>query len=334
MLVTGANGRVGNAVVRELLAQGWRVRALVRSAQRPVSLQGVEPLELVRADIGQPESLRGALTGVTHVIHSAAFVSLNPAEQDRMAHVNVEGTRHLLVAARQAGVPNMVLISSREAFQSPAARAVVNEDTPLAVSSGRGYARTKALATRLALSFNSPEFRVWALAPTGVIGPLDFEPSLQGQEFVRQLRGRTVMVPEARTDWVDTQDFAATTVRSLTLARGGEAYLVGGHDFSMVDGARIMREHVSGRAGQVVPFRLEGVIAGLALLGRLGRWDIGMLDSLRILQESPQFDCRKAQRDLGHAPRPVEESLRDSADWLQARGWERAVPREAVHATG
>ncbi len=92
--VTGGSGHVGGNLVRELLARGRTVRALVRGDRR--ALEGL-PVQLVEGDILDREALRRLVDGVDTVFHLAARISVVGAEGGRVERINVEGTR--LVAA-------------------------------------------------------------------------------------------------------------------------------------------------------------------------------------------------------------------------------------------
>ncbi|MEO7039412.1 MAG: NAD-dependent epimerase/dehydratase family protein, partial [Candidatus Elarobacter sp.] len=106
--VTGASGFVGANLVRVLLQRGWRVRALVRGAAP--SLDGLA-VDLVRGDLFAP-TLAEAMRGCDALFHLAATYSLWKRDRDRMLHANVAGTRTVLAAALEAGIPRTVHTSS------------------------------------------------------------------------------------------------------------------------------------------------------------------------------------------------------------------------------
>lgn len=107
VLVAGASGFVGRHLVSRLVSRGHRVRALGRSPRAPGAPGGVE---WYRADLTEPDSLRGAAEGQEVVVHLVGVVGVREAEEFRRVHV--EGTRNLLAEARRAGVERFIFVSA------------------------------------------------------------------------------------------------------------------------------------------------------------------------------------------------------------------------------
>ena len=137
-LVAGATGSLGGQIVRELLAQGQPVRALVRS---PVQRTGLEEsgAEAVVGDLTDPGTLDGACRGVDVVISTA---SATRREDDTVENVDLQGTRNLVDAARRAGARRVVYVSTNGASPAspvPAFRAKAGAEAHIRAS-GLEYA--------------------------------------------------------------------------------------------------------------------------------------------------------------------------------------------------
>src|SRR5690242_21562193 len=111
MLVTGATGFVGSAVVRVLLDAGQRVRALVRATSRLDNLSGLD-IEAVTGDLCAPETLVAAVRGCRGVFHVAADYRMWTRRPSEIYATNVRGSRNLLLAAARDGFQRVVYISS------------------------------------------------------------------------------------------------------------------------------------------------------------------------------------------------------------------------------
>jgi len=109
ILVTGAAGLVGKEVVKQLLDSGEKVKAIYHSA--PVSLSHPH-LEIVQCDILDVMALGEVMCGITHVYHSAAIVSYDPKDKQRLLKINVEGAANVVNACIDEGVEKLVHVSS------------------------------------------------------------------------------------------------------------------------------------------------------------------------------------------------------------------------------
>ncbi len=166
VLVTGASGLLGREVARLLVRQGHTVTTFQR---RPSGVHGAAD---VLGSVTDDGGVRSAVDGAEGVIHLAAKVSFTgrAAEFDE---VNVGGTRRLLAAAREAGVRDLVFVSSPSVANSGAAIAGLGAEAADPARAHGDYSRTKAEAELLALAADSPAFRVAALRPHIVWGPGD-----------------------------------------------------------------------------------------------------------------------------------------------------------------
>ncbi len=110
ILVTGATGLVGSHLLKQLVANGQKVRALYRSSV-PV-IEGAEGVDWVRGDILDVISLEEAMVGVKQVYHCAAMVSFHPKKKAILHHTNVEGTANVVNACLNEGIDKLLFVSS------------------------------------------------------------------------------------------------------------------------------------------------------------------------------------------------------------------------------
>ncbi|MFB9376539.1 NAD-dependent epimerase/dehydratase family protein [Kineococcus gynurae] len=169
VLVTGASGMLGRETALALARRGDAVRVLQR---RSSGLLGTDGIEETRGSLSDPAALVRAVDGMDAVVHLAAKVSITGPHTEYVA-TNVEGTRALLAAAREAGVGRFVQVSSPSVAH--AGHALVGEGTAPADPAGAhgSYAVTKAQAELLALAADAPGFAVVAVRPHIVLGPGD-----------------------------------------------------------------------------------------------------------------------------------------------------------------
>ena len=169
-LVTGATGFVGGRLLDELLCRGDPVRALVREPGRAAAL-AQRGVEVVVGDVCRPETLAPALRGIRVVYHCAAAVGPSRSASEIYA-TNRDGVRHLLEAARHAGSPRVVLLSSINVLGTRNLDQAV-EDLPCRASSDPA-ADVKIEAEQIALEYHRQHgLPVTILRPGFIYGPGD-----------------------------------------------------------------------------------------------------------------------------------------------------------------
>lgn len=119
VLVTGATGFVGNAVVRELLVQGHAVRALVRRGSEK-KLREREGVEIAPGDCLDHEALEAAVAGCDAVIHLVGIIREFPGRGVTFEQVHVQATRNVVDAAQAAGSRRYLHMSALGARPEPA----------------------------------------------------------------------------------------------------------------------------------------------------------------------------------------------------------------------
>lgn len=316
--LTGAGGHLGAALCRQLLESGFRLRALVRNPHE--NLQKL-PIEFVQGELGQPSSLDRLCTGAEMVYHLAGQISIGTASEQELWQTNVKGTAAVLAACQRAGVRRMVHFSSVHAFDAVPRKQIFDESAPAAHEFP--YERSKAAAQALVLETNGQMgLETICLNPTAVLGPWDFKPSLQGRMVLDLMQGRLPMLTPGGFDWVDSRDIAQAALSAARLGRPGEVYLLPGRYATILELAQLIGQC----AGRSVPSRtapfwlLRSAVPVLGAWSRLtGHAPLFTRESLSHVEKGhPQVSGAKAVRDLNYSARPLEETVRDTCDWLTA----------------
>ncbi|MEW6094668.1 MAG: SDR family oxidoreductase [Chloroflexota bacterium] len=318
ILVTGATGHIGNVLVRKLLEQGEKVRALIWRGEDTSSIRDLE-LERVEGDVLDPESLRPALEGVDTVYHLAGLISIMPGRQPFVWKVNVEGTRNVLEAARRANVRRLVYTSSIHAIQRAPHGVEMDETLGFDPNNPYGeYDRSKAAASLEVQKAAQSDLDAVIACPTGVIGPNDFRGSEMGEVIRGAAQGRPMFYVEGAYDFVDVRDVADGLIAAARHGRRGESYILGGHKISVRDLLKTVRE-VTGKAfaSIKIPFPLAEFAA------KFTPWYYQKTKakprftpySLEVLQSNADISHAKAKRELDYEPRPVIETIADTVRW-------------------
>jgi dihydroflavonol-4-reductase len=322
-LVTGASGYLGIELCRLLVERGRAVRALVRSDAAAERLAGL-PLETVRGDVLEPASLRAALAGCARVFHLAGAVGHRARDEARLRRVNVDGAANVLAAAREAGVERLLFTSSVGAL-GPAPAPDRRRDETDWLEDERAefrYAVSKRDGERLALAA-AGELDVVVANPGFVIGPGDVN-RVSSWSVEEYLRGRLRFTVPGGLSYVDVRDVAAGLVAVEERGARGRRYVLTN------DEANLSHRDFFARVGAVAGSRrgtLDLPARPLAAALRLGgalRLPLP-LDDQELLAGSHWWFCSaaRARSELGFAPRPLDETLRDTIAWFRADGYRR-----------
>lgn len=325
VLVTGATGFTGGHLAQHLVDRGDEVRALVRPKSRarfaasPLAKR-VIPFE---GDLIDAASLQDAVNGVDVVYHIAATYREAGQPDSAYREINVEGTRHLLQAAKAAGVRRFVHCSTGGVhghIENPPA----NEDTPF--NPGDVYQETKLAAEQLAREFGSTNnLDVVVVRPIGIYGPGDMR-------FLRMFRGlargRFPMIGSGQAFYHLT--FIDDLVEGFRLcgsvpAAKGRTYILAGPKYTTLE----QLVHMVAKELDVAPPRLHLPVWPF--------WTAGLICEaicvpLRIeppiyrrrvdfYTKSRAFDTSRARRDIGFVPKvDLEEGIRRTARWYKSEG--------------
>jgi dihydroflavonol-4-reductase len=327
VLVTGATGFVGSHVARELAEQGASLRLLVRRTSNLANLEGLNA-ETVTGDLTEPESLRTAVRGCEALLHVAADYRLWVRDPKQMYAANVEGTRALLMMAREEGVRRSVYTSSVATMAFREDGTIVDEATPVSVDDMVGhYKRSKFLAEQVALEAAAGGQAVIVLNPTTPIGPGDIKPTPTGRIVVDFLNRKFPAYMDTGLNLVDVKEVARTHVAALdpAVGRPGERYILGGENLTL----KQILDKMSAITGLPSPTMKvsHGVAMAFAFFDEaiqgklLGREPRATVESVRMGRKKMFASSAKAQRELGFQVVPVYEALREAIAWFRAHGY-------------
>lgn len=319
VLVTGATGFLGSALVPLLAGEGHRLRLFQRSAAPEAERRGAQVL---RGSVEDEGAVREALSGIDAVYHLAGQVSFDPEDPRALYALHVDGTRRLLEAAAAAGVKRVVLASTSGTIAVSREDRVMSEAEhyPISVVGRWPYYLSKIYQERAALRIGAETgLPVVVLNPSLVLGPGDVRLSSTDVVF-KFLERRIPAMPSGGISFVDVRDAARAFAAALSRGRPGERYLLGGANMSFRDFFGRL-ERLSGVAAPRLALPSELNLAGARLLERFHAWrgSEPPLDtpSTEMGERFWYCDSRKAEAELGFAPRDPQETLYDTVRWLE-----------------
>ncbi|RMH05551.1 MAG: NAD-dependent epimerase/dehydratase family protein [Nitrospirae bacterium] len=325
ILVTGATGFIGSAVVRALLRAGLPVRVLIRRCSDLGNLAGLT-VEHAYGDLLDPDSLRAAMRGCRYLYHVAAHYALWDRDPARFYRVNVEGTKHVLDAAREAGVQRIVYTSTIGAIGLPEKGGVATEETPLTPTQLAGhYKRSKFMAEQEVIRYAQRGLPVVIVNPTAPIGEYDRKPTPTGQIIVDFMKGRMWAYMDTGMNLIDVDDVALGHLSAMERGRIGERYILGNQNLTLQEIFQLLSQITGVRAPRiklprhfVLPLAYLDTWVANYITHRQPRIPV---EGVRMAKYYMHYDCTKARRELGLPQTPIEHAMEKAVRWFRAHGY-------------
>lgn len=334
MLVTGGTGFLGGWCAIELLRRGYAVRTTVRDLRRSDELRaslasagvdGDERLSIVAADLSADDGWSDAVAGCDYVLHVASpFPPAQPKDADELIVPARDGALRVLKAGLDAGVKRVVMTSSVAAVRhgrAPSADVPYSETDWTDPDDLRRtpYVRSKTIAERAAwehVKSVGAESRLTTVNPGAIIGPVHSDDRSYSLQVIERLLNGMPAMPRLGFVFVDVRDVADLHIRAMTAAEaGGQRFLAVDRFLWMQQVGDILRERLGAAAGKV-PSR----VAPDLLIRLMGLFDPSVRSIVSDLGEQATYTAEKAKTTLGWMPRPVEDSIADTANSLIERG--------------
>ena len=322
-LITGSSGHVGSNLIRELTKQNYKIRCIDFDGDHR-AYEGFD-VEVIKGDITERDSLVPIFKDVEIVFHTAALINLDRRYRDQIRLVNVSGTENVCQASLNAGVKKLIHFSSVDAFyRFPIEEPLLEDrkliDDPNAVP----YDLSKADGQKIVIDFCQQGLDASIIHPTSIVGPNDFKPGLPMQEMVNLANGKRKVLPNWGYNFVDVRDLCITAISAVSKGNTGQNYIVGGeyHMYSYI--AELMEEQL----GRTV---LLGTIPNfVSYLGLPYEYVKSLITKKpRVLTVDTLHTGKTgnkvvpstlARSELGHNPRPLEDTIHDMVSFFQKRG--------------
>jgi dihydroflavonol-4-reductase len=322
IMITGGTGFIGYHSTLCLLEAGHEVCLLVRSEEKMRKLFKDRIEHFVIGDVTDKASVQTALADCDGVIHTAAMVSIDKRDAERVHSTNVGGTKLVIGSAVERGMAHIIHVSSVTALYDPEAL-FLNEYSPPGTAKN-AYGSSKVESEIYVRELQDGGAPIHITYPGSVIGPDDPALTEPHQGLKTYLTGMIPVMPSGN-QWVDVRDIAYAHRRLLELELPASRYTLGGHYVPWTELVDILSELTGNKMRKIpVPGSLmRGV--GLAI-DLVNRWRSTPIDA-PITHEAMVYatnwvimDSSKAKADLTLLFRPIEDSFSDAIRWLLKAG--------------
>lgn len=323
-LVTGANGHLGNNLVRLLISKGISVRASVRNIKNNEPFARLD-CEVVQADITDKQSLINALQGVeTFYAVGAAFKLWAKDPKKEIYDVNLEGTKNTIEAAAEAGVKRIVYVSSIAALNY--SKLPTKESNGYNPDRRDMYYNSKNDGERLAFELaKKHNIELVAVLPSAMIGSEAFAPLNVSYNIINAILKKEIPVETNITlNWIDVKDVAEGCYLAATKGRNGERYILANEKCTSIkDTTKIAQElfpELKIKLPTAVPKPILFLVAWFMEIGSKISGKAPLLTTKEIAMFSglqQNFDISKARTELGFNPKSPTEAVKEAMKYLR-----------------
>ncbi|MCV2484381.1 NAD-dependent epimerase/dehydratase family protein [Flavobacterium sp. SH_e] len=326
VLVSGANGHLGNNLVRLLIKKGFQVRASVRDINSKGCFKDLD-CEVVQADITDKASFVKALRGVeTFYAVGAAFKLWAKDPKKEIYEVNMAGIRNTIAAAAEAGVKRIVYVSSIAAL----------DYTHLPTKESNGYNpdrrdmyyNSKNDGEKLAFQLSKElGIELVSVMPGAMIGGEAFLPLNVSYGVLKLILNRQIPMDTRITlNWVDVKDVAEGCLLAAQKGRSGERYILANEKcMTITDTTKLAQKNYPELKlkipGSVPKFVLYAIAGFMELSAKISgkppvitTKDIAMFSGLQ-----QDFDISKSRNELGFNPKNAEQAVKEALAYLMER---------------
>jgi len=325
VLVTGASGFIGSAVVRALIDTGHQVRALCEPGRDDANLAGLDVDRFV-GDIRDTRTLDAAADGVSTVFHLAAVYRFWAADPAVFYDVNVGGTTNVLRAVERAGTARLVYTSTVGTIGVAEYCRLSSEDSPVHFEHLFGhYKRSKFLAEHEVLRAGATGLPVVLVHPTFPVGERDTAPTPTGRTIIEFLNGRIPAYVDTALNVVHVDDVARGHVLAAQRGAPGRSYILGGDNMTLhemlatladICGLPTPRVRLSPRAVLPIVRGSEWVQSTV-----LKREPTLPSEPVRMATTRMEYDTSRARAELGYTSIPARVALARAAHWFVDNGF-------------
>ena len=331
VVVTGAAGFIGSAVTRALLRRGAEVVALVEPGAPSANLDGLD-VERREVDITAPAQLDGVFDGARFCFHLAAKFGFWPQDPSSFYAVNVEGSRHVVRAATEAGVTRTVYTSTVGTlglWQTKGGQPSNEDDVADLAQLHGNYKQTKYVAEHEVLRLAAQGAPVVLVLPTMPHGPFDHRPTPSGKVVLDYLNGQMPGFVDTAMNVAHVDDLAEGHLLALEKGSQGRSYICGGENITMARLLQLLAQ-VTGlppasrhfpAAFPIVAGHVSQFVEG-TLLHREPRVP---LEAAQMATTTMTFDDTRARSELGYHSRPAVVALFESTQWFVEHGYVTAA---------
>ena len=314
VVVTGANGHIGNNLSRRLVEHGYTVRGTVRSMDKAPNIE----MEFIEADVLNQEDWPRVLEGATGLFHLATIYATSGDGQLILDTAN-KGTENVLRAAAACGIKRVVYTSSVAAIGSTPKK-VVKDESNWNDNFSMPYTRAKTESERRAWELAKElDIDLRVINPSGVLGGSFSRPTPSTDIIGDAMKGKYPVVPKIPLAFVHVEDVATAHRLAYEVDEAHGRYVLAPYQDGNI-------HDLLKRAKKLYPkmkFPRIGIPLWLLPVVVFQDWFMGLFSGKRLLTRSAaksfskgdsKYSSKKAENELGITWKSYDDCIHDTVE--------------------
>jgi dihydroflavonol-4-reductase len=321
ILVTGADGMLGNNLVRLLVLQGHEISVLIHPSSNSFTLNGLK-IRKYFGDILKSETLTTAVAENEVIIHAAASTSVWPTRSEKVRSINIEGTQNVIDVALNHNIKRLIYVGSASSVNN---NGTTSDKHAFPFAKYQlDYIDSKFEALKLVLeAVKTKGLPALAILPTFMIGPYDALPG-SGRIILKLANRKVKFIPNGGKNFIYVNDVAAAIVNSLTLGEFGRFYIAGNENLTFHEffnkAAKIMKQPEPRICVPDLLVKLIGL--GGSLYGKIfNKEPVLTYQTARISCDKHFISNNTAVTDLNMPQTNIDVAIQDCYDWFVNNGY-------------
>lgn len=329
--ITGATGHLGRNVVLKLLNRDDVDYIVCLVLENDNYIPFIDPnnkIKYVKGDVLNKDSLDYFLSNYKSekniVIHSAGLISIYKKKDEKVMNVNVNGTKNILDSSLKNKIDRFIYISSVDAIKKDKKGEVV-EPKDFNPSYVEGiYGKSKAIATNLVLSYNNLGLETISIHPSALFGPNDYYKGPINTALTKFYNDKLKVIVTGGYDIVDARDIAEGIISASIKGKGNNSYILSGYKLKIKELINISAKVLNKKSYRIcLSAKFVKIFAPLLefISKRKHKKPLFTAYSMDCLHQNYNYSSKKAEQELDFKLTPLEDSLKDTFEWIKKREW-------------
>ena len=326
--ITGISGFLGRNLTIELLKQkDNQIVGLVLPNEKNLKFyEQYDSVTLLRGNILNKDEVLQFLSiptnGDKYLIHAAGKISVYKKNDPLTTEINVVGTRNVIDACINKGFKKVVYVSSVDSVPKRKGNDVIYEPEEYDINKVDGvYSKSKVQANNIVLdAVKNSGLDACIVLPSAIMGPNDPFNAPINSAIKKFLNNKLPAITKGGYNIVDVRDVAKGILLALENSKPGEPYFLTGRYVSVkelieIAGKEANKKPVKNKVPHFVIKIVSPFIEAHAKAHHKAPLFTGF--SMDCLMQNSNYSCDKARKELGYEPRPLEETMKDTINWMK-----------------